>query len=85
MRRYLTKDEERALADPRLGRAFKMALINDATTDSDKAVFRVVAEKMLKWSNDDDLRDIESFAGVDMKDPFFVPEWARNLETPNPK
>jgi hypothetical protein len=68
--KVLTDEEERALADPHLGRAFKMAMINDVKTRSEKLAFMIVAEKMLRWLSDGQLIDIESFAGVDMKEPF---------------
>ena len=65
-----TDEEERALADPHLGRAFKMAMINDANTSVEKLAFMIVAEKMLRWLSADQLIDIESFAGIDMAAPF---------------
>ena len=65
-----TAEEERALADPAIGRAFKMAMINDAKTKSEKLAFMIVAEKMLTWLSDGQLIDIESFAGIDMTAPF---------------
>jgi hypothetical protein len=75
----ITKDEERALADPALGKAFRLAMTNCARTQTEKLAFGIVAERMLRFLSEADLDNIESFAGMNLRDPFKRPEWLKDV------